>query len=424
MSSDSPPPIDALRAVDAACDRFEAAWAAVSSPADGPRCESHAAELPESARADGLAELFAIERACRAERGDASLGWAAGRAAIAHLAGASADDLETLAVASSGPPAASGGLRVRCPHCDAGLALLADAPLEEISCRTCGSTFGLVDKPGHPAPPPVRVGRFLLRERLGVGGFGAVWRARDPELDRDVALKLPRRAGLAPHEAEMFFREARAAAQLAHPGIVSVYEVGRDDAPDGTGAIYLVNELVAGEPLSQWMREGRPGARLAAAIVADIADALHAAHEQGVIHRDLKPSNVMLDRSGVGGETTRVAPPGFGRPRLMDFGLAKRDAGEATITTDGQVLGTPAYMSPEQASGRVAWVDRRTDVYSLGVVLFRLLTGELPFRGSATSQIQQRQTDDPPPPRRLDPSAPRDLETVCLRGSVRVPNSG
>ena len=138
-----------------------------------------------------------------------------------------------------------------------------------------------------------------------------------------------------------------------------------------------------------------------------MADALQYAHEQGVIHRDIKPSNILLDDAG--------------RPHLMDFGLAKRDAGEVTMTIEGQVLGTPAYMSPEQARGDAHKVDGRSDVYSLGVILYKLLTGELPFRGSQRMLLHQVLHDEPRPPRRLSERIPRDLETVCLRAMAKEP---
>ncbi len=417
-------PLDVLAAIDAVCDRYEAAWREAAG-ADGPRCEDFAAELPEAElpeglRLEALRELFQIERQYRAVRGEQAADWAVGRPAIEALLNESLADAATL-TGRGVTPSSSGALQLRCPQCQSRVGLPVDAQLDDITCQACGSSFGLLSEGPNADITAPRVGRFALRQRLGVGGFGAVWRARDPELDRDVALKLPRRGGLAPHEAELFFREARAAAQLAHPGIVSVYEVGRDTGPEGTGSIYIVSELVDGEPLSERIKEWRPAPRQAAAIVADIAEALDYAHSRGVIHRDLKPSNVMLDRFASGGETARVGLTEIGRPRLMDFGLAKRDAGEVTMTMDGQVLGTPAYMSPEQASGNARWIDRRTDVYSLGVVLFRLLTGELPFRGTATSQIQQRITDDAPSPRRLDDSVPMDLATVCLKCLERDP---
>lgn len=412
-------PLDVLAAIDAVGDRFEAAWRAAAG-GEGPRCEDFVAELPEGLRLEALRELFQIERQYRAGRGEQAADWAHDRPALEAFENDLLADAATLAGPST-TPSSSGALQLRCPQCHSRVGLPVDAQLDDITCHACGSAFGLLGEGPDADIVAPRVGRFVLRQRLGMGGFGAVWRARDPELDRDVALKLPRRGGLAPHEAELFFREARAAAQLAHPGIVSVYEVGRDTGPEGTGSIYIVSELVDGEPLSERLKDWRPAPRQTAAIIADIAEALDYAHSRGVIHRDLKPSNVMLDRFAPGGESARVGMTEIGRPRLMDFGLAKRDAGEVTMTMDGQVLGTPAYMSPEQASGNARWIDRRTDVYSLGVVMFRLLTGELPFRGTATSQIQQRITDDAPSPRRLDDTVPLDMATVCLKCLERDP---
>ena len=176
------------------------------------------------------------------------------------------------------------------------------------------------------------MGRFELIERLGVGGFGSVWKARDKELDRTVAIKIPRQGGMTAEEQEKFFREARAAAQLRHPSIVSVHEVGRDG-----DSVYIVSDFVRGVTLGDWLTGQQLTSREAAELCAKIADALHHAHEQGVVHRDLKPANIMMDDDG--------------EPHLMDFGLARREAGEVTMTIDGQVLGTPAYMSPEQAEG-------------------------------------------------------------------------
>ena len=282
-------------------------------------------------------------------------------------------------------PSGSRGLHIRCPHCQVALELLADAPLDEINCSGCGSNFSLVDWGENQAATSAlqQIGRFQLLGRIGVGGFGTVWKARDTDLDRAVAIKIPRKGQLGASESELFFREARAAAQLKHPNIVPVHEVGRDG-----DTIFIVSELILGESLANWLKEQRPSLREMTELLAKVADALHYAHERGVVHRDFKPSNVMIDQQG--------------EPHLMDFGLAKREMGEVTMTIDGQVLGTPAYMSPEQAAGGTHWVDRRTDVYSLGVVLFEVLTGELPFRGNAQMQIRERVSANAPNPRRIE----------------------
>ncbi len=253
------------------------------------------------------------------------------------------------------------------------------------------------------APGLSKLGRFDLIERIGVGGFGSVWKARDKELDRTVAIKIPRAGGMTGEEQEKFFREARAAAQLKHPNIVGVHEVGRDG-----DSVYIVSDFVRGVTLGDWLTGQQITSREVAELCAKIADALHHAHEQGVVHRDLKPANIMID--------------GDGQPHLMDFGLARREVGEVTVTMDGQVLGTPAYMSPEQAQGEAHTADRRSDIYSLGVILFQLLTGELPYRGNARMLMHQVIHDEPPSPRKLNSHVSKDLETITLKCLEKIPS--
>jgi WD40 repeat protein/tRNA A-37 threonylcarbamoyl transferase component Bud32 len=246
-----------------------------------------------------------------------------------------------------------------------------------------------------------RLGKYELEAPVGFGAFGVVYKAHDCELDRTVAIKVPRAMHLtAKVEVERFVREAKAVAQLRHPGIVSVYDTGQSDETP-----FLVTEFVEGTTLADWLSSARPAPKQAAELIATVADALHYAHEMGVVHRDVKPANIMLDAAGA--------------PRLMDFGLARRDVGDMTMTVDGQPLGTPAYMSPEQARGEARNVDGRSDVYSLGVVLYQLITGELPFCGPPQLLLHQVLHDEPRAPRIVNHLVPRDLETICLKAMAK-----
>jgi serine/threonine-protein kinase len=224
------------------------------------------------------------------------------------------------------------------------------------------------ERPLHPESAPRRdphsIGRYELGEVIGRGAFGVVHRAYDATLRRTVALKRPRPGAVeTPEAVERFLREARAAAGLRHPGIVPIHDAGQAD-----GEVYLVSDLIEGRNLADELVVRRPGVRQSAGWIADLAEALEHAHSLGLIHRDVKPSNVLIDAED--------------RVYLTDFGLARNDAGDATLTTDGQLVGTPAYMAPEQAEGGPRSVDARTDVYGLGVILYELLTGSRPFAGA------------------------------------------
>jgi serine/threonine protein kinase len=254
------------------------------------------------------------------------------------------------------------------------------------------------------------LGRFYLRERLGDGGFGQVYLAFDPRLDRNVALKVLKQPNPSERVMERFFREARAAARLDHPNIVRVYDAGVND-----GRCWVVFEHVSGRPLDWYRDQHRLDPPTAARVLRDLADAVDHAHRQGVFHRDIKPTNVLIDDHG--------------RPRLIDFGLARRADLDSSLTRDGAVVGTPAYMSPEQALGFSRQVDERSDVFSLGVILFEMLTGERPY--GALSQSTATAEHIPPagrPDRKLTPSArgingavPSGLDRICSRAIARDP---
>jgi hypothetical protein len=245
-------------------------------------------------------------------------------------------------------------------------------------------------------PLPERIGRYQVLARLGAGGMGSVYRAHDPQLRRDVAIKVPRLD--TPAARERFLREARAAAAVRHPNVCPIHDVGEE-----AGRPYVVMALVEGGSLAQCLRRlGRfEDCRQAVTLVAQVADALDSVHAAGVIHRDLKPGNILLD--------------GAGQPLLSDFGLARASRDGEPLTVEGTLLGTPAYMAPEQVSPELGPVGPWSDQYSLAVVLYQLLTGRLPFEGSVTEVIGQIGTKAPPPPSYHRPDLDPALESVLLR---------
>ncbi len=257
--------------------------------------------------------------------------------------------------------------------------------------------------------PPGRPGdlgtldAYFIEAELGRGGMGIVFRAFDPALRRRVAVKVLRPDLAHPRARRRLVREARAAAQFRHDHLVVVYAVV--DPPEGLP--YLVMEYLAGPTLARLIE---PGAgmepRRAAELIAQVADGLDAAHDAGLVHRDIKPDNIMID-------------PPTGRAKLMDFGLAREEAGGESLTREDILAGTPTHMSPEQARGQP--LDGRSDVYSLGVTLYECLTGEVPFRGTPHMVIRQVCEDEPRPPRRLNDRIPRDLETICLKAMAKEP---
>ncbi len=252
---------------------------------------------------------------------------------------------------------------------------------------------------------PESIGGYKIMDYLGGGGFGDVYKAFDQVLKATVAIKIPREGAFeSERDEERFFREARSAADLHHPNIVHVKSVGEDN-----GMPYIVCEYIQGMNLSHFVASKRPNAQQSAVIAAQVADALHHAHEHNVIHRDVKPSNILIDDEG--------------RPHLADFGLAHYDAETTSLTQTGQILGTLRYISPEQASGDARSIDRRSDIYSLGVVMYQMLTGSVPFQGSAVHIHHQILFEEPTPPRQVNRHVPRDLETICLKCMDKNPKA-
>lgn len=250
-------------------------------------------------------------------------------------------------------------------------------------------------------------GRYELRRLLGRGGMGCVYLARDRTLGRDVALKMPRFEAGRPELIERFYREARSAAALNHPGICPIFDVNEHN-----GTPYLTMAFVEGPTLAEMLRERGPlPSEEAARIVREVAQAMHEAHRAGVVHRDLKPGNVMLDRAG--------------RAVVMDFGLARQFdiAPEQCVTRFGMVLGTPAYMAPEQTGGDPATVGPAADIWALGVILYELLTGQRPFTGASLGQLFARiAADEPLPPSVLRPTLPPALDAVVRTALAKDPS--
>lgn len=254
-------------------------------------------------------------------------------------------------------------------------------------------------------PLPRCFGRYELLTLLGRGGMGEVYRAHDTELDRTVALKIPRLDKSLPQLRQRFLQEARAAATLRHPHICPVFDAGEIN-----GRPFLTMAYIDGKSLQEhWQADELQALPQTLTILTQVARAIQAAHDQQIVHRDLKPANVIIDHQG--------------EPVVMDFGLAHRAVEEnaGRITQTGETLGSPAYMSPEQVEGRINEVGPASDIYSLGVMLFEALTGELPFKGSLGQILAAVTRDEPPRPSALKPDVNSELETLCLQMLAKSP---
>ncbi len=346
------------RRIDEVCRRFEADRRAGRRP----RVEDFLAEFPDEVGAALRAELEALDGELRQE--DATI--ARGRSPLRS---------------PSRPPLARPRRRPR-------------------------STSALPrPPPDGPGPDRVRYfGDYEIESELARGGMGVVFQARQVSLNRLVALKMILAGQLANEtDVKRFYTEAEAAANLDHPGIVPIYEVGQHE-----GQHYFSMGFVEGRSLAQRLADGPLPPREAAALMVKVAEAIDYAHSRGVIHRDLKPGNILLDRSG--------------QPRVTDFGLAKKLQSDSGLTGSGQIMGTPSYMPPEQAGGRRGEVGPAADVYALGATLYALVTGRPPFQAaSAMDTVLQVIGEEPVPPRRLNASIPRDLETICLKCLQKEP---
>lgn len=348
-------PLDGLQRIDKVCMAFEDVWKAGESP----QIEQFLGDTIEPERSQLLKELLRLELEYLQQRGEAL-------------------SLEQY--------------QARFPEHPRQIAIVFQEYLARIAN-------------GYPSGAKIRYfGDYEILEEIAQGGMGIVYKARQLSLNRVVALKMIRSGQLATaEEIERFHREAEAAANLQHPNIVAIHEVGEYE-----GRHYYSMDFVEGQSLRAMIGGNPQPARQSAQYLKTIAEAIDYAHKRGVLHRDLKPANILIDCSN--------------QPRISDFGLAKRMETDSTLTHTQETMGTPSYMPPEQAQGRWTEVGPASDVYSLGAILYELLTGRPPFRGETpTDTLSQVLHNEPIALKSLNPKTPRDLETICLKCLEKEP---
>ena len=366
--------------INAAADRFERAW----KQGTRPRIEDHLTAVEESQRPALLVELLRVELELRRRDGEQP-GPEDYAARFPHHTA-----LVEAVLGSEPDRSAVGG------------------PRHDLPTIAPGTTDGHAHHDGEPAPGHrVRYfGDYEIVREIARGGMGVVFEARQISLNRPVALKMILAGQLADEtDVKRFYTEAEAAANLDHPGIVPIFEVGQHE-----GQHFFSMAFVEGRSLAQRLADGPMPARDAAALLLEVSGAIEYAHRHGVIHRDLKPANILLG--------------GDGRPRVTDFGLAKRVQSGGELTGSGQIMGTPSYMPPEQAGGKRGEIGPAADVYALGATLYALVTGRPPFQAAtAMDTVIQVLSDEPVAPRRLNASIPHDLETICLKCLEKGPRN-